>query len=49
MTQLLMQVREPGLMYGQHLMMPNGTMDWSANLYTYHFVDKEADAEQVEI
>ena len=30
MTQLLMQVREPGLMYGQHQMMPNGTMDWSA-------------------
>jgi hypothetical protein len=35
------QVREPGLMYGQHVVMNNGTMDWSGNLYTYHFVDTD--------
>ena len=38
---IALKVREPSLMYGKHVKMGDGHMDWSGNLYTYHFVDKD--------
>merc|ERR1712236_91683 len=46
---IALKVREPGLMYGEHKLFSTEETqaeernDWSGNLYSYHFIDKDDD------
>ena len=49
------QLREPGLMYGEHAAVSlddsnqsdeNKANNWNANVYSYHFVDKDQETQQ---